>query len=161
MGYFGQQHADCYIDGCCTLFLTAWRMMLSCWHSAAVLCLHCFPHISPLVWVISARKCPMMTAKALFFPNPFSTPSAPRPHPRSASTQTLVPVCWPPASVPLWLPKASCFCLSAFPVAQLLRSFWLLVLLAKSHVSSHAAPSPVQPAASEKAFRVPDRSSWN
>lgn len=71
-GVFGQQHiADYYIDGRCTLFLTAWRMMLSCWHSAAVLCLRCFPHINPLVWVISARKCPMMTAKAFFFPTLF------------------------------------------------------------------------------------------
>lgn len=63
----GQQRAGCCIYGCCTWFPTAWRMVLCRWHGAAGLGLHRFLHITPLVWVISERKCSMITAKAFCF----------------------------------------------------------------------------------------------
>lgn len=89
-GVFGQQHADCSTCGGCTLFLTARRVVLCCWHGSAALGLCHLLHIRPLAWDISVRRCPMVTAKAFCFTTLFPvvpqvpTPGQPphNPHPR-------------------------------------------------------------------------------
>lgn len=115
--------------------------MLCCWHHAAVLCSWYFPHI-PWVWVISVRKCPIISAKTFHFTTLFLFLLPLILTPRPWVGLQISPHSRLAASIHRWLPKMLCL-LEDFPTAQLLLSLWLLVLLAKSWMSSLELPFPL------------------